>query len=107
MRQALAQALPHGEDVALDLRGGIADERTVCRPTAAHARAAPGPVRLADDLTRHRLRFDQKETGWADHQMVDIAGTTWQLEAVDQHVVLRQLTREHLACATFTGETHQ
>src|SRR5437868_6791727 len=96
MRHASSQALPQRKDVALDLRGGIADESDVWCSAAAHPRPSPAAVGLTHNLTCHRLGFNYKGAGRPNHQVVDITRTTWQLETVDQNEVLRQLTREHL-----------
>ena len=87
--QPLAQAIAHSEDVALDLRGRIANVGGVGRtrrgrPSSA-ARCRPARTRSGRPSSWFRAGRPRRP----DHQVVDVAGAARQLQTVDQHVVLR------------------
>src|SRR5947209_4941567 len=73
-RQLGPQAIAHREDVALDLRRGIADVSRVRRAGSAKPGPPPATVRLAHDPPSHGFGFEQEDAVWSDHQVIDVAG---------------------------------
>src|SRR5260221_2763150 len=106
VRDSLAEAIAHREDVALDLCGRITDVGVVPSAGSPNFGPVPGAVRRTFDLPGHGLGLEQEHTRRANHQMVDVTGAARQLEAIDQDEIGREVTRQHLTDVPLARKAH-